>query len=191
MFEQIMMTALPFIGAAAQIQGGREANAANAQQSQAQMDFQERMSSTAHQRQVQDLKSAGLNPILSANAGASSPSGAQATMQNTMEGVAGSAAEMASLAMNFKKQRSEINLLDSQTKKANMETAVMSKGVPAAEITNEMYKEIVRPLINKVKEIRNSNPKAPDFGSPQNNPSMDEALKRVREKSMNYRIGKP
>lgn len=44
---------------------------------QAQMDFQEELSRTAHQREVEDLIKAGLNPVLSAKyGGASTPAGA-------------------------------------------------------------------------------------------------------------------
>lgn len=61
-------------------------NKKNAELAQKQMDFQERMSSTAHQREVEDLKSAGLNPILSAGgSGASAPSGAKADIKSPTE----------------------------------------------------------------------------------------------------------
>jgi len=59
-----------------------DTNRMNYQIAQENRDWQERMSSTAHRREVLDLKAAGLNPILSATGGqgASTPSGSVANM---------------------------------------------------------------------------------------------------------------
>lgn len=54
-------------------------NVFNARQAELNREFQQQMSDTAHQREVKDLIAAGLNPVLSANAGASTASGSMAT----------------------------------------------------------------------------------------------------------------
>lgn len=48
----------------------------SAKEAQKTRDWQESLSNSAHQREVKDLIAAGLNPILSVNGGASTPSGA-------------------------------------------------------------------------------------------------------------------
>lgn len=71
-------------------------NAASAAAANAQMQFQAEMSNTAHQREVEDLIKAGLNPVLSANYGASTPNGAMA--QTDMSGASAYSGYMGALA---------------------------------------------------------------------------------------------
>jgi len=66
------------------------ANAASAEQAAKQMDFQERMRANQYQTAVQDMRAAGLNPMLAySQGGAGTPTGAMgsvstATMKNAL-----------------------------------------------------------------------------------------------------------
>lgn len=113
-----------------------QTNKANASQAQSQMDFQERMSNTSHQREVQDLKAAGLNPILSANAGASTPGGAMATFQNPYQNLSN---DLGSSAKTFGDLALNKELIKTQQSQQTLNTATAAKTVaetrPRAEIS--------------------------------------------------------
>jgi hypothetical protein len=84
--------------------GASKQNKMNLQIAREQMAFQERMSNTAYQRATQDLEKAGLNRILAIGSPASSPQGAQQTMQN--ENAAG--LEGAAIAMGLRNMKQDI-----------------------------------------------------------------------------------
>lgn len=120
------------------------------------MAFQKLMSGTARRRDMMDLKKAGLNPLLAATGGASTPSGAMGsviapTMENAIGAGFSSAMEAGRYFLDRARQKEEINLMKTQGDKNKMETKVMSKGVPEAEFKNEIY-DIIRPMVKKIKE---------------------------------------
>jgi len=112
-------------------------NRAASAQAARSMEFEERLSKTAHQRQVADMRKAGLNPILSATggSGASTPSGKAAPVIDPLS----TATQSVSTALQTRRLLQEIKNLEATERNTIEQTNQIKGGVPARTIGTDPY----------------------------------------------------
>lgn len=123
------------IGTVGGLLGQSSANSANATMSQSNRDWQERMDNSKHQREVSDLRKAGLNPILSAHGNGGSVPSPQIIPAQNVAGNLGrdinSSREIDEVAKKqvlnqFEKTKSEV-ALNNSTMSVNDETKLTQR----------------------------------------------------------------
>ncbi len=112
------------LGAGVSLLGQERANRATRKLAREQMAFQERMSGSSYQRAVEDMKLAGINPMLAyMQGGASSPGGQTARMEDVGGPAVSSAMAMRRMVADLKLVKQQTETVRQQGYKAMSEGA--------------------------------------------------------------------
>jgi hypothetical protein len=121
------------LGGVGSFYGQQSANQANAAQADKQMQFQKESRETAYQTAVEDMKKAGLNPMLAyQQGGAGNQPGAQAQMQSALGAGVTSAVHGLSKIQETKNLASQNELIHSQIDDTNA-SAVLKRATAITE----------------------------------------------------------